>query len=542
MPEIHDLHVTGSQQPITRLDNLPIPDRSLVDLEKYHRYIGQAMVKRCIALEATRGCPYRCTYCYQLRSGGHAYRSARHIFAEVKLYYDQGVRNFAFVDDIFNLNTRNSMRFFQLIIDNGLDLRLFFPAGLRGDILTREYIDLMVEAGTVNAALALETASPRLQKLIGKNLNIEILRENIDYFCSRHPGVILELFTMHGFPTETESEAMMTLDFIKSIKWLHFPYINLLRIFPHTRMEKIAIANGISPQAILQSQDLSYHELPETLPFDKGFTFEYQTTFIHEYFLLKERLLRVLPYQTKILSEDEMVQKYNSYLTAEIKSFKDLLTVARIEAEELPGLDFPGEEAVPVTDREIMAKRHRVSPAAKPDENALRVLLLDLSQYFSGKKKRPYDVVEAPLGLIYLMTYLKQQLGTQVEGKIAKSRIDFDHYGELNDLLEEFKPEVIGIRTLTFYKEFFHEAVANLRRWSAAVPIIAGGPYATCDYASLLQDPGIDLVVLGEGELTFCHLVTEIIKNKKKLPDQTILEGIDGIAFAARPPNCRPGN
>lgn len=531
MFEMDRIHTTGLRQQITNLDGLPIPDRNLVNYEKYHQYIGQAMVKRCMSLEATRGCPYKCKYCHRIWPGKHVYRSAQHIFDEVLLYYHLGVRKFSFVDDIFNLNIKNSMRFFQLIIENKLDLQIFFPAGLRGDILTREYIDLMVEAGTVNVALALETASPRLQKLIGKNLNIEILRENIEYFCKHHPQVILELFTMHGFPTETEEEAIMTLDFIKEIKWLHFPYINVLRIFPHTEMEKLAVENGISPQAILKSQDLSYHELPDTLPFDKGFTFEYQTTFVHEYFLLKERLLQVLPFQMNILSEDEIVQKYNSYLTAEINSLSDVLKMANIIGEEFLYHGCREEESFPVPNQGLMEKRKNISPGNEPDKNTLRVLLLDLSQYFSWQRKMPYDVVEAPLGLMYIMTYLNQQLRSQVYGKIAKSRIDFDNYPELKSLVEEFEPDVIGVRSLTFYKEFFSEAVSMIRQWGIDIPIIAGGPYATCDYASILQDPKIDLVVLGEGEQTFCQIIEEIIKNGGKLPNQTILGNIKGIAF-----------
>ena len=34
----------------------------------------------------------------------------------------------------------------------------------------------------------------------------------------KHPHVNLTLNAMHGFPTETEEEAMMTLNYIKSIK------------------------------------------------------------------------------------------------------------------------------------------------------------------------------------------------------------------------------------------------------------------------------------------------------------------------------------
>jgi len=142
-----------------------------------------------------------------------------------------------------------------------------------------------------------------------------------------------------------------------------------------------------------------------------------------------------------------------------------------------------------------------------------------------------YDVVESPLGLLYIMTYLNQQLGSKVYGKIAKSRIDFNNYSELKALLGEFKPDVIGIRSLTFYKKFFHETVSMIRQWGIQVPIIAGGPYATCDYTAVLQDPKIDLVVLGEGEMTFCEIIEKIIKNDKKLPGKTILDKIKGIVY-----------
>ncbi|MCP4148279.1 MAG: radical SAM protein, partial [bacterium] len=216
---------------IKELDTIQYPDRSLVDHEKLAGYIGQAMVKSSISIQATRGCPYNCAYCHKIWPKTHVYRSAENIFEEISVYYKMGVRRFAFIDDIFNLNIENSSRFFKLIIQNNMDIKMFFPSGMRGDILTKDYIDLMVKAGTVCLALALETPSKRLQKMIGKNLNVEKLRKNLEYFCEKYPHVILELFTMHGFPSETEEEALSTLEFIKSLKWIHFPYINRFSIY-----------------------------------------------------------------------------------------------------------------------------------------------------------------------------------------------------------------------------------------------------------------------------------------------------------------------
>ncbi|UCH97309.1 MAG: AMP-binding protein, partial [Candidatus Aminicenantes bacterium] len=523
-------HATPHRPPITDPDALPLVDRTTVNYEKYSRYIGQAMVKNSFSLQATRGCPYNCAYCHKIWPKTHVFRSAENIFNEVRQYYNLGVRRFAFIDDIFNLNIENSGRFFQLLIDNGLEVQLFFPNGLRGDLLTGDYIDLMVKAGTVNLALALETASPRLQKLVGKNLNLQKLRQNLEYLCKYYPQVILELFTMHGFPTETQEEALQTLDFVNSLHWVHFPYIHILKIYPNTGMAIIAQENGISARSIVQSANLAFHQLPDTLPFDKRFTLKYQADFLNRYFLLKERLLHVLPYQMKILTEDEMVQKYNSYLPVEINSIHGLLEFAGIKKEELHLADLPGEDQFQVPGLNQRIKE--AFPCQPPGADALKVLLLDLSQYFSNDKRRAlYDVLEPPLGLMALLTALKQEFGRKINGKIAKSRIDFDSYKELKQVLEEFKPDLIGLRTLTYYKDFFHQTAAVIRDWGINVPVIAGGPYATSDYASLLQDKNINMAVLGEGELTLCEIVSTMLENNRKLPREDILQQIKGIAY-----------
>ena len=51
-----------------------------------------------------------------------------------------------------------------------------------------------------------------------KNLNIDKLRDNLEYIAAFHPSLIIGLNAMHGFPTETEDEAIQTVEFIESIK------------------------------------------------------------------------------------------------------------------------------------------------------------------------------------------------------------------------------------------------------------------------------------------------------------------------------------
>jgi len=515
---------------ILDLDSMPQTDRSLVNYEKYNQYLGEAMVENCISLQVTRGCPFNCLYCHKIWPKGHVLRSAENIFKELQVYYNMGVQRFAFIDDIFNLNIKNSARLFELIIKGGLDIQIFFPNGLRGDLLTEEYIDLIVEAGVTTVALALETASPRLQKLIKKNLNIKKLHENLEYICKKYPHVLTELYTMHGFPTETEEEAMMTLDFLKNLKWIHFPHINILKIYFNTDMAMVALENGIPKEAIVNSENLAFHEIPNTLPFDNSFTNMYQADYLNNYFLSKERLLSVLPHQMRVLTEDNIVKKYSTYFPTEFKKFNDLLQTIGISVDELDADSCLKEGAFSVPGLYRKMKTH--FPVKKVWTNALRILLLDLSQSFSHEAHQLNNLVEPPLGLMCLLTYINQQYGSRINGRIAKAMIDFDSYPELRKLLDEFKPDVIGIRTLSYYKDFFHKTVARIREWGITVPIITGGPYATCSYETILQDRHVDLVVLGEGEITFSELIGKILENGGKLPEEEELEKIVGIAYA----------
>ena len=83
------------------------------------------------------------------------------------------------------------------------------------------------------------------------------------------------------------------------------------------------------------------------------------------------------------------------------------------------------------------------------------------------------------------------------------------------------------------FKKFFHKTVEKIRSWGVYVPIIAGGPYATGSFKEILKDQNIDLIVHGEGELTFYELVNEIIHNGKTIPDEEVLSKIKGISYVS---------
>jgi len=205
----------GGFPPIKGLDSLPPPAYDLIDLPAYWKQQSMPALpfRRYASIFSSRGCPYRCKYCHRIFGRTFRAHSAERVVDEIEfLCKKYGISDFEFVDDIFNLDKKRLFDFCDLVHRRNLKLKLVFPNGVRTDILTQQEIDALVDAGTYYTSFALETGSPRLQKLVGKNLDIEKFVRNVSFATRR--GVFAHGFTMLGFPTETEEEMQQTIDVV----------------------------------------------------------------------------------------------------------------------------------------------------------------------------------------------------------------------------------------------------------------------------------------------------------------------------------------
>jgi len=240
-----DVVRTPPRPPVLDLDSLPCPDYDLVDLDAFsNKYLtfSSKIYQPHANILTTRGCVYRCMYCHHILGKKFRARSPENVLAEIRSLHERyGVTDFQIIDDIFNFDIDRAKRICTLLIRSGMKLTLSFPNGVRGDIMDDELIDTMAEAGTRYMSYAVETGSPRLQKLIRKNLDLDRIFRAIEYTAKA--GIVTRGFFMLGFPTETEEEALQTIEFAKASSLCGATYFTVV-YFPGTELFKLAQSLG----------------------------------------------------------------------------------------------------------------------------------------------------------------------------------------------------------------------------------------------------------------------------------------------------------
>jgi anaerobic magnesium-protoporphyrin IX monomethyl ester cyclase len=212
--EDHQVVCNESQPYIADLDGIPVADYDLVDLESYwgdHRQMNLLLAEeRYVPVLSSRACPYQCIFCHNTFGKKFRKRSPQHFVDEIVMLYDRfAVREFHIIDDVFNIDRDRLRAILDLIIASGMKIRLAFPNGLRGDRLDPEDIRLLQRAGAYMLTMAIETASPRMQSIIRKNMDIPKVLDNINYAAAL--GLIVTGYFMLGFPGEGADELEETV-------------------------------------------------------------------------------------------------------------------------------------------------------------------------------------------------------------------------------------------------------------------------------------------------------------------------------------------
>ncbi|MFX1492968.1 MAG: B12-binding domain-containing radical SAM protein [Promethearchaeota archaeon] len=212
---------------IENLDDLPFPDLTQVDLNKYHYYFKKG--KPISAIITSRGCPFSCTFCFH-EVHGHKWRarSPKNVIEEIKWQVNEiGVGEIGFWDDNLTMDQKRAEKICDLLIQEKLGIPLSTPSGIRADCINKKLLAKMKKAGFWVIILAPETGDPYVIKKIQKGFTLE-QTEKVARWC-KELDLFLVIYFIIGFPFETKENVQNTLNFLKKIKPDAF---NISRFYP----------------------------------------------------------------------------------------------------------------------------------------------------------------------------------------------------------------------------------------------------------------------------------------------------------------------
>jgi len=115
------------------------------------------------------------------------------------------------------------------------------------------------------------------------------------------------------------------------------------------------------------------------------------------------------------------------------------------------------------------------------------------------------DIVERTYGLEFGREY--EQLQQYID---AVNDSDHPVWVEVRRVLEEVKPDIVGITAMTTKIAVALKIAALCKEWENGCYVILGGPHPTLEPEQTLQCESVDFVVKGEGEDVLLNLVKAI--------------------------------
>jgi radical SAM superfamily enzyme YgiQ (UPF0313 family) len=231
-------------------------DREFLDIEELpfpydgkgreilNEYLKNTDTLENIGYESSRGCPYKCGFCYNVYFHKNVCRikSLEKVRTELLKLKALGVHKMTFYDDTL-LAAKKEM--IHNICDLLKELKFEWISNVRINLFTPELLKKFRESGCVYLFFGVESPDDEVLKFIRKGQNRRMIDEGIKVISQ---GGIKTLYSlMIGLPNETEEQLKRTLDFADEIRRLHpgaevpiQPYVPL----PGTQLYEEAVKAG----------------------------------------------------------------------------------------------------------------------------------------------------------------------------------------------------------------------------------------------------------------------------------------------------------
>lgn len=281
---------------IQNLDEIPFPDISNYELEKYKSNFYEEQIKfknknftqlKQFGIITSRGCPFKCKYCSTSAFWGQnvRFRSIDNVIQEIELLVKKfGIEYILFLDDSFSIKQERVIELCKKIIECRLEF--LWSCITRVESLNEEMLYYMKMSNCIGISFGVESGSPKILKNINKKITPDIIRNA--FSLAQKNNIKRNVLLMVGNQGENRKTINETLKLLKEISpdsggW------GITTIFPGTELYDVSLKNNyISEDYWLTDKPSPYFCFEQPYFKLKWWLFRIQS-----YFILKEKKYKI---------------------------------------------------------------------------------------------------------------------------------------------------------------------------------------------------------------------------------------------------------
>ena len=232
--------IVNQERPIIEdLNVLPMPAWDMINFSE-HLYVY---------LIESRGCPFRCRFCYNKMRKRYRTRSVDNVVNEIKYLYDTyKLRTFKFWDDLpFGGSKEKMIEFCEAI--NSHRMKIMWSAFTRNEMIDESVLKAQEKAGCIRLSIGVESGSQRMLDKINKSTKVEKYVKSYDLMNKFKMSTVASM--MIGLPDENYEDLKATLRLAKRIKATEY-YAQNFKPYPGTDMYPEALGKFKEPENIYQ--------------------------------------------------------------------------------------------------------------------------------------------------------------------------------------------------------------------------------------------------------------------------------------------------
>ena len=262
-------------EPIENLDDIPSPAFDLLNMQLYLRQginVLPGLESPNISTVTSRGCPYRCAFCWNSsRKAKVRFSSARRIVEEILFLRDKyGINSVFFSDDEFLINTERVKELSVLFKEYGISKWLRWGCQVRARTLTIPLLEMVKDMGCVVLGVGFESGSERMLRYL-KSGSATLATNEKALDMGGQVGMTMMGTFIFGTPTETLEEMKQTLNWALTHPKLKLMFVYTMTPYPGTKVWELCLRKGLLPgkvnyEILIPNASTNFAYLVTTVP------------------------------------------------------------------------------------------------------------------------------------------------------------------------------------------------------------------------------------------------------------------------------------